>query len=297
MRILLTGATGFIGSHLADFLIESGFDLLLTKRSASNLNKCFSYIDKAKWVDTDDKNWINQAIAFKPEIILHAAWSGVDSTKRDDWDIQLSNVSFMYNLLKIARESSSFRVICLGSQAEYGNFETKVTEIYKVIPVTSYGIIKLANLELLKSFCVDQQIQWYWLRVFSVLGENDNGSWLLPTVIAKLKNDEPIDLTEGNQEYDYIYIQDLNRRILQVVNSENDKSGVYNICTGEGIEIKKLLMLVAKKLSKPVSLLNFGAIPYRTNQTMKMVGDPSKFESVFGTLPRLSVESIIEKLI
>jgi nucleoside-diphosphate-sugar epimerase len=252
---------------LADFLIESGFDLLLTKRSASNLNKCFSYIDKAKWVDTDDKNWINQAIAFKPEIILHAAWSGVDSTKRDDWDIQLSNVSFMYNLLKIARESSSFRVICLGSQAEYGNFETKVTEIYKVIPVTSYGIIKLANLELLKSFCVDQQIQWYWLRVFSVLGENDNGSWLLP------------------------------RRILQVVNSENDKSGVYNICTGEGIEIKKLLMLVAKKLSKPVSLLNFGAIPYRTNQTMKMVGDPSKFESVFGTLPRLSVESIIEKLI
>lgn len=297
MRILLTGATGFIGSHLASFLIDSGFDLLLTKRSSSNLSRCVGYIDKVMWTDTDNKDWVSQAVAFRPEVILHAAWNGVENTRRDDWEAQLSNVSFMYCLLKVAAGGGTSKIICLGSQAEYGNFETKVVESHKVSPASSYAVVKLANLELLKSFCADRQVQWYWLRVFSVLGEDDNASWLLPAVIAKLKNNEPMALTEGGQEYDYIYIQDLNRRILQVVDHVGDKSGVYNICSGEGIKIKHLLLLVAKKLSKPVSLLNFGAIPYRTNQTMKMVGDPSKFESAFGTLPRLSVESIIDKLI
>jgi len=57
----------------------------------------------------------------------------------------------------------------LGSQAEYGQFNVKVTEDYKGNPVSTYGMIKLACLEYLKSFCNDNCIQWYWLRIFLFL--------------------------------------------------------------------------------------------------------------------------------
>jgi nucleoside-diphosphate-sugar epimerase len=261
------------------------------------MDKCISFKDKVKWIDTDSENWKSEAIKFSPDIILHSAWCGVENEKRNDWNIQLSNINFLYNLLKIEQETNIKKIICLGSQAEYGVFDDIISEEDKVNPVTSYGIIKLANLEFLKSFCEDKKIEWYWMRIFSVLGENDNSGWLLPTVISKLQNNTEIELTGGEQKYDYIYIQDLCEMIHIVIESRKRKSGIYNLCTGKSIKIKDMLSIAAEKLAKPKKLLKFGTIPYRPDQTMNIVGNVSKFEKNFGKIDFMPIDLILNKII
>jgi len=297
MRILLTGATGFLGSHIADYLYNNGFELMLTRRHMSVLDKCSLFEKSVKWVYVDDKNWVNTAIKFNPGIIIHAAWNGVENSKRDDWEVQLSNIDFLYQLLKIAKETKIKKFISLGSQAEYGQFNVKVTEDYKVNPVGTYGMIKLACLEYLKSFCNDNSIQWYWLRIFSILGKNDNPTWLIPSVVERLKRNEEIELTLGDQCYDYMYINDFVERLRCIIISEKNNSGIFNICTGRPVPIKELLVAVANKTGKPLSLLKFGVQPYRPNQTMYMVGDPTKYELEFGKSHTTSIEALIDKLI
>lgn len=297
MKILLTGATGFLGSHFVESLYSSGFELLLTRRKSSVLDKCTTFAENVNWIYTDVDNWIDNAIEFKPDILIHAAWNGVENNKRDDWEVQLSNIDFLYKLMKIAKGANVKKVISLGSQAEYGQFNEKVTEDYKLNPIGSYALVKLACLEYLKSFCKDNSIEWYWLRVFSVIGKNDNPNWLIPTVIDKLKKDEAIDLTLGDQCYDYMYVNDFCDKLLKVIYSTKNKSGVYNVCTGIPTKINELLVIIAKKLNKPLSLLKFGTLSYRPNQTMLMIGDSAKFDAEFGYCNTTSIEDMVDKII
>jgi len=297
MKILLTGATGFLGSHIAESLCEIGFDLLVTRRNSSLLDKCITFTKSVQWVNTDDDKWIERAIDFKPNIIIHAAWNGIENNKRDELQTQLSNIDFLYQLLKIAKESDTKKFISLGSQAEYGQFNEKVTEEYKVNPVGYYAVVKLACLEYLKSFCIYNNIEWYWLRVFSVIGKNDNSGCLVPMVIDKLKKNEAIDLTLGNQCYDYMYVNDFCNSLLKVINSTKNNSGVYNVCSGKPTKIKDLLVTIAAKLNKSLELLKFGVLPYRPNQTMFMVGDSDKFDATFGYCNTTTMEDMVAKLI
>ena len=297
MKILLTGATGFLGSHIAESLYASGFELLLTRRKSSVLDKCITFAKNVDWIFTEDDNWIDKAIEFKPDILIHAAWNGVENNKRDDWEVQLSNIDFQYQLLKITKGANVKKVISLGSQAEYGQFNEKVTEEYKVNPIGSYAVVKLACLEYLKSFCTDNLNEWYWLRVFSVIGKNDNPNWLIPSVINKLNKYEAIDLTLGDQCYDYMYVNDFCDRLLKVIYSTKNKSGVYNVCTGKPTKINELLVVIANRLNKPLELLKFGALSYRPNQTMLMIGDSAKFDAEFGYFNAITIEEMVDKLI
>jgi len=127
--------------------------------------------------------------------------------------------------------------------------------------------------------------------------KNDNPTWLIPSVVEKLKRNEEIELTLGDQCYDYMYINDFVERLHCIIISEKNNSGIFNICTGRPVPIKELLVAVANKTGKPVSLLKFGALPYRPKQTMYMVGDPTKYELEFGKRQTTSIEVLVDKLI
>ena len=297
MNIFITGATGFLGSSIASFLYLHGYNLLLSKRTNSSTKKCESFANNVRWVDVDNNEWTNTVIDFEPDIILHAAWNGVKNSDRDDWATQLSNVDFVYKLLSLAKECEVKKFITLGSQAEYGQFDEKISENATLYPNTAYACVKLTCSEFVKSFCNDNNIEWYWLRVFSVLGANDNPDWLLPYVVDKLKNNVEIELTLGEQSYDYMYSDEFNEKIHLVINNPLNNSGIYNLCTGKAIKIKDLLNNVAEKMNKSTDLLLYGAIQYRPQQSMYMVGDCSKFDNVFGMSKSYTLSEMINNLI
>ena len=274
MRILLTGATGFLGSHLAEVLLEAGHTLLLTKRNLSDLWRCSTFIGSCTWINTDEEQWQDEVIVFQPEAIINTAWEGVSAGGRNDWEVQLSNISFQQTLLSIADKAATKLFIGLGSQAEYGCFDGCIPESYPTNPTTAYGATKLASLNLLKAFCTEKEIRWLWFRLFSCFGEREGKQWLIPSTIQNILTKESMDATLGEQRYAYLYVKDVARIIAQVLEQEAP-SDIYHISAEMSCSIKELVSSIRDCIN-PDFPIYFGAIPYRGNQSMLMQGDMRK---------------------
>jgi nucleoside-diphosphate-sugar epimerase len=297
-KILLTGATGFIGSHIAAQMLKLGHLVIATKRNNSNLHKCKEFSDQIIWINTDDENWDTKLAKLKPEIVIHAAWEGVKSEDRNNWDLQMANFKFTTKFFNASIEAGVKKIVSLGSQAEYGIFSERITEQYNPLPADAYGATKLHTCNYLRLLCQQKAIQWYWLRVFSVFGPGENDSWLLPQVMRSLRNGKAINLTKGEQKYDYMYINDFVRNLINIIDkNDSTSSGVYNFCSGTSIKLKDFLFQLANILDVSSDLLRFGTLPYRCQQSMNMEGDCSKFISTFGNLYATNIEQSLTETI
>lgn len=296
MIFLLTGATGYIGSHIAHQLSRSGNKVFAIHRSGSKFDKCKSFEQDVIWLNHDCEDDLKKLEDVEIDVCIHSAWGGVGASERNNWAFQLSNFIFSKTLFELALRLKVKKIICLGSQAEYGQFDFQVTENFVPSPTDAYGAVKLLTLHYLRNFANSHNIEWYWLRVFSVLGTNENESWLLPQVISSLLAGNSIELTKGEQQYDYLYVSDFIARLQLVINTESDYSGVYNICSGRAVEIQNLLRLIAQKLDVSEDKLKFGALPYRENQNMYMVGSVQLFETCFGKSTLEPLEDTVAKI-
>jgi nucleoside-diphosphate-sugar epimerase len=290
MKVLLTGATGFLGSHIAELLVERGLEVIAIKRRSSNMWRCAKFQDKITWFEFDSQEaTINEIASLHPEIILHAAWSGVKSNDRNDIGLQNLNMDFLEYIFRIARSASLSRIIALGSQAEYGDYEGVVSEIKPCRPTSSYGKAKVKAAELLEAFAEKNNMEWYWLRLFSVYGPREDNNWLIPSTIRKLLKNERMDLTNCDQRYDYLFVKDFARGILSVLNSRHVPSGKYNFSSGASTALKNVLSLLEAKLSPQNKLLYYGVIPYRPAQVMHMEGDSNLFQKSFQFVPETNL--------
>lgn len=281
MRIFLTGGTGFLGSHLAESLLFHHHELMVSRRGASRMENCESFVALVRWVDTDRKVWEDEVIKFKPELIIHAAWGGIISADRVNWEQQLSNIDFVCRLLKIATIVGVRKFISLGSQAEYGEIHGSITEYEVVCPDTSYGATKLCVQRMVQSYCEISNIVWYWFRVFSVFGERQSPDWFISTLITKLlKGEQPINLTLGEQRYAYLYVADFAEAIIKTIMSEAS-SGIYNISSTSVLRLRDMGDFIKNEINPGFSL-RWGALPYRKNQSMYIAGDMSKYTETFG---------------
>jgi nucleoside-diphosphate-sugar epimerase len=280
-KILITGISGFLGSQIAKDLILEGNEIIATKRTSSILWRCQEYFNNITWIDINEDNWQSKILEFHPEIIIHTAWSGVSANDRDDWDVQLSNIEFTLKLLQIAKECKIKKFIGFGSQAEYGNFSGIIDENYPLNPNSAYGSSKIVISQIINNFCTINEINWYWFRLFSFFGELENNNWFIPTLIDKISSVQKMDMTPGEQKYAYMYVGDLARIIFKIVKS-NITSGIYNISSSKAISLLELTNKIIEIINPTESKINFGAIPYRDNQSMHIQGLNLKLEKELG---------------
>jgi nucleoside-diphosphate-sugar epimerase len=281
MKILLTGATGFIGSNIAKGLLEHGFEVYATYRSTSTFEKCKHFKNKINWLNTETSNWKEQIAVLKPDQLIHVAWDGIDSENRNNWEIQAHNFWHSKEYFDLANEYCIKKVISLGSQAEYGIHDFPVNEMTAPAPNDAYGAIKTLTANYQRNLFDNSETAWYWIRVFSVFGEGENMKWLIPLVISRLLRNEPIKLTSCDQKYDYLYIEDFVRYIISIVICEENKSGIYNICNSESIVLRDLLKIIAELMNVSSDLLRFGEIHQRPSQNMIIAGVNKKFITSF----------------
>ncbi len=292
MKILLTGGSGFLGSHIAEVLCDAGHELLLSKRVKSNLWRCSSFVDKVQWSDTDLNTFESDVCLFKPEVIINSSWDGVSAKDREQWSTQIENIQYQQRLLNIATKVGVKKFIGIGSQAEYGQFDGCIDESYPAIPSSAYGAAKLSTLTMLKTYCEENNITWYWFRLFSCFGEREAENWLIPATIKNMMFGSEMDLTQGEQRYSYLYIKDVATVFLSAI--ENDaESGVYHIAAEVQRSLKDILQIIRCYLN-PKFKLNFGALPYRKNQSMLNGSINIKTQKAFGII---EISDFEEKLI
>ena len=281
MRILVTGATGFIGSNIVKTLLEEGNKIIATHRTSSSFEKCIMFKEKIHWINTDESNWKEQIKAISIDQLIHVAWGGISAENRKNWELQLHNFLMSKEYFDLAHECEFKKVIAFGSQAEYGIYDFPVDENTLPIPNDAYAAVKLLTANYMRSKFNESIIEWYWIRIFSVFGEGENHDWLIPKTILTLLKNDPINLTSCEQKYNYLYIMDFADQLLAVIHSRENKSGIYNICDSESISLKALLIKITDFLGVSQNLLKFGALPYRYRQNMLIAGDNSKFRYNF----------------
>ena len=288
--ILITGATGFLGSHLAEELLNQGFTVVALMRSTSNFWRCNAFMNKIRWINYDNLSCAEQEIInCKPEIMIHAAWHGVKATDRNNWIEQEKNLAFLVSLFEVVKKTTISKIIALGSQAEYGRFEGAVEEDYPLNPNCAYGVNKVCVSYLLKLFSEQNNIDWYWIRIFSVFGPREEKHWLIPAAIDNLLNGKEMKLTSCEQQYDYLYTKDFVAGIISVIRSTKSISGIFNMSSGLTVKLKDILLFLQKNLSSHQEFLKIGSLEYRPNQVMHMQGISDRFFQSFNFKPMFSV--------
>lgn len=296
--ILITGATGFLGSHITEELINQGYKVVALKRSLSDLWRCTKFMHTIHWIDCDNLVDIeDKIIKCNPEILIHAAWNGVKASDRDNWIEQDKNISFLVSLLEIVKKTKISKIIAIGSQAEYGNFEGSIKEDHPCDPNNAYGVTKVSASILLKSFAEQNKIDWYWIRIFSIFGPREEKNWLIPATINNLLNKKEMTLTPCEQQYDYLFTKDFVAGILSVVKNTNNISGIYNMSSGKSIKIINILSFLENKISPQQKILQIGVLPYRPNQIMHMQGNSDRFFQSFNFRPKYSINEGLEETI
>lgn len=297
MRVLLTGATGFVGSSvLRRLLAEESHAVAALLRPTASPRRIADLLDHDRFVrvsgDMTNLAAVEPEIAaFRPDVVLHLAWAGVGNSRRNDI-LQGDNVEPALELTRLAHRVGATAWVGLGSQAEYGPKEGVIDETSPTRPTTLYGTAKLCTSMLCGSVCQELGMRFAWLRLFSSYGPDDDPSWMISYLIRSLLAGERPSLTKGEQCWDYIYVTDVAEAVVRVAQSESGR-GVYNLGSGEAPTIRTLVETIRDRIDSSLPL-GFGEVPYRPDQVMHLQADIGRLLRDVGWSPALPFEEGIK---
>ena len=226
-------------------------------------------------------------------MLFHAAWGGVRGTDRNNIEIQKENLVMSHNLFTLYPYK---QIIAIGSQAEYGYYNDIISEDHPLKPTMEYAKAKIQCCKDLQHYCEQNNIEWQWIRIFTVFGEKQTGGLIKLAIEKCLNGEESFDTTPGEQKYSYLYAEDFGKAICNMLGSKG-KSGIYNLSQPQCLKSNKEILENVKTLTKSDIHLNFGAMPYPEGQVMLMDGSVNKFEKAFGAVPYTDFNTALEHTI
>lgn len=291
MRVFVTGAGGFIGSHIVKALLAQKHKVAVLRRPGSNpkrlANLPIEYIDVQSQVGKLDSLEQNKLSEFMPDVVIHAGWVGVGNSQRND-PIQLENIELTSNILRASNLAGAQHFIGFGSQAEYGRCEGSINENQSLSPTTLYGAAKSAAGIIARVESELSKMEYTWVRVFSTYGPGDEPYWMVQDVARQLLLGKSPSLTPGTQLWDYLYVEDAAEAIVSIVELKSGL-GVINLGSGTTSTIRNIVEMM-RDIANPDVEINFGAVGFRDDQVMHLEADISKLSQATGWKPRVSLK-------
>lgn len=296
LAILLTGATGFIGSHMLTAFIENGYQVIVLKQPESNAWRIEPWLDQVVVYTTDDS--ITQIFEqHKISAIVHLATFYNKLDKEFEVRKMLeSNVVFPATLLEIGVKRGVKAFINTGTFFEYDRSAVLISEKTAIKPLNYYAKTKLAFEAILETY--KEQISINTFRLFSPYGEMDNNK-LIPVVIQKGLNSEEVQLSSGGQKLDFLYIKDIVKAytlsLERFVKSDfQPEYEVFNLGSGISTSIKEVVSIIEEKLG--VSVRKHWGEQENLND-LAVLADTTKASKILGWSPRFSIGQGIENTV
>lgn len=287
-KVLVTGATGFIGRHVLKPLIESHFEVhATTSRSLVNPQSgsvsCTWHI-----VDLLDPTQVKSLLrAVKPTHLLHFAWYNIPG-KCLRAEENFLWVQASLELLRQFREQGGERVVMAGSGFEYDwNYGYCSELVTPKKPYYPYGICKHALQEMLITYSEVTQLSSAWGYIFNVYGSHDHPKRLVSSVICSLLRGEQALCSHGNQFRDYLYVQDLADAFVILL--KNNVTGLFNVASGEPVRVKEIVYKIAEKLGR-TDLIKLGAISTSAGEPPLLVADVTCLSNKLGFFPKYTLD-------
>jgi UDP-glucose 4-epimerase len=297
---IVTGATSSIGVHLIKELITNNIKVYaIVRPNSKNLYRLSDFEKnpnlKVIPLDMNEIEKISSCINHKVDCFYHLAWEGARAPHRDNNQLQKDNFLQALKAFQAAKELEVKTFIGSGSQAEYGSTKGSVDENHICKPVTEYGIYKYKACQELSKLAEENKMQFIWCRIFSVFGRYDYSGTLVMSCIDRMKKDEPINMTKGIQQWDYVYIEDLAKAFARF-GEQKCESGVYNLASGVSRPLYEFVEDIKRALNSK-SKLNFGVIPYGTEGPVNLQPSVAKVEKAIGWKAETSFQEGIKQLL
>ena len=270
-NLLITGATGMIGSAIVEEALKQNYKITCLVRSDSNRISNIPKSDKVKVVDCNINQYNEIELTEKYDVFFHLAWDKTSVSGRDDVDCQLKNIQYTLDAVRLAKRCGCSVFIGAGSQAEYGVQSVPLTPTLPVNPESGYGIAKYTAGKLAGLLCKQLGLRFNWMRILSVYGPNDGENTLISYVIRELKTGRSPELTKCEQTWDYLHCDDAARAFLAVAEHGVDGKS-YPLGRGKGRRLSEYLEDI-KTVINPNIELGFGKKEYYPHQPMYLVAD------------------------
>lgn len=285
-RVLVTGASGFVGRHTLRPLLSRGFEVHAVARGAAVPEAAGCSWHRADLLDVEQRGSLMRRVA--PTHLLHAAWYAIPkkywtAPENGDW-LQAS-----LELLSLFRAQGGSRVLGAGTCAEYDWTEGGVCKESDLLsPATPYGQAKAALQLALAASGLDQA----WGRVFFPFGPHEPPARFIPSVIRALLAGEPANLSHGNQVRDFLFIEDLGDAFAALLDSP--VQGAVNLGSGEGVRLREAAERIQSRLGGE---LRFGALEAPAGEPEALVAAVGRLGGEVGWRPRTSLDSGLDRAI
>jgi nucleoside-diphosphate-sugar epimerase len=280
MRIFITGASGFLGCHLAAELLNHDHVVGALVRPTTVPWRLTEFRERLTIVEgsLDDLAALREPLrSFAPDAVVHMAWRGVGNAECNS-AVQARNVPDTVDVVSLAGEAGAKVFVGAGSQAEYGPYDRAIREQDITRPTTLYGIAKLASGLMAGQVCTERRMRFAWLRVFSTYGAKDADHWLIPTMIRTLRSGAHMALTSCEQRWGFLHARDAAAAFRLVLTNETAR-GVFNLGSPDAPPLRETVTRL-RDLVDPGATLGFGEVPYRPDQVMVLSSDMSRLAAL-----------------
>jgi nucleoside-diphosphate-sugar epimerase len=291
-RVLVTGATGFIGRHALPLLVAAGDEVHAVARVARSAGH------DVAWHSADLLSpGAAEAVIAKaaPARLLHLAWYA-EHGKFWTAPENVRWVEASLALLRAFAAGGGRRAVLAGTCAEYdwqlgdGTF----AEDAALGPSTLYGAAKDGLHEVAEAFATQAGFELAWARVFFLYGADEAPGRLFGSIAGALLAGEAARTTDGTQVRDFLHVDDVAAAFAALVRS--DVVGAVNVGSGEGVAVRDAIAEIARAAGRP-DLLELGALPRRAGEPVRLVADVGRLRNEVGFVPRIGLHDGVAAMV
>ena len=273
MKILVTGADGYIGRHIVNNLLDLGHEVIAVDIHTDDIN------DKAEKkklnLFTADLTNVYTSLG-SPDVCLHMAWR--DGFVHNSVN-HIGDLSSHYKFLVALMEQGLKHLAVMGTMHEVGYWEGKIDENTPCNPISMYGIAKDALRRSMIAYCKSNSILLKWLRGFYILGDDKKNHSIFSKLLqADEQGQELFPFTTGKTKYDFINVDELVEQISKAV-TQTDVTGIINCCSGNPMTLAERVENFIKDHKLKIRL-NYGVFPDRPYDSPIIFGDDKKIKQI-----------------
>jgi len=277
-RVLVTGASGFIGKHLLRRLRDLGAEIYAGTGPGSPVSHPSSSDRRWLTFDVCDGDAVRATVeAVDPHVVFHLAAAGVINSTADPMELLMVNGGGVVHLLEAMQGRDVRRIVLVGTSHEYGSRKTGEG----LDPFSAYAASKVAAWAYGRMYWREHGLPIITVRPFQVYGAGQPRMALIPAAIRAALSGEDFAMTPGEQERDFVQVGDVAAGLTAAAEAPQAEGTSLDLGTGAGHTVRHVVDWIWRWTAAK-GKVQYGALPYRAGEPMRLVADAERTAALIG---------------